>query len=53
MKTGIGFAIVLIAAGGLLAADHEVAATVVAIGGAFVVFFWHKLLGKLGVRSSR
>lgn len=53
MKTGVGIAIVLLAAGALLAADYEVAATVVAISGAVVVFFWHKLLGKLGVRSSR
>jgi hypothetical protein len=53
MKTGVGLAIVLVAAGALLASGHEVAATVVAVAGAFVVFFWHKLLGKLGVRSSR
>jgi phage-related tail protein len=53
VKTRVGIAIVLVAAGALFAAGHEIAATVVAIGGALVVFFWHKLLGKLGVRSSR
>lgn len=53
MKTRVGIAIVLVAAGALLATGHEIAATAVAVGGAFVVFAWHKLLGKLGVRSSR
>ena len=55
MKKGvvIGLATVLIAAGACVAAGHEVAATVVGIGGALVVSLWHKVLGKLGVRSSR
>jgi hypothetical protein len=55
MKTAsiVGFAIVLVAAGALFAAGHEVAATVVGIAGALAVGLWHKVLGKLGVRSSR
>jgi hypothetical protein len=55
MKTAsiIGLAIVFVAAGALLAGGHEVAATVVGIVGALAVTLWHKVLGKLGVRSSR
>jgi len=49
----IGLAIVLLATGACLAAGHERAATVVAISGALVISLWHKVLGKLGIRSSR
>jgi hypothetical protein len=55
MKTAsiLGFAIVLVAAGALFASGREVAAAAVGIGGALAVALWHKVLGKLGVRSSR
>jgi hypothetical protein len=54
VKTSVlGLAIVFVAAGALVAAGHEGIATAVAVGGAAVVFFWRKALGKLGVRSSR
>lgn len=49
----IGLGIVLPAAVACLATGHEGAATVVGVGGAFVVVVWHKVLGKLGVRSPR
>jgi hypothetical protein len=53
MAAGIALVIVLGAAGALLASGHQVAATVVGIGGAVVVMSWRKVLAKLGVRSSR
>jgi hypothetical protein len=50
---GVGLVIVLGSAAALLVAGYEIAATVVAVGGAAVVTLWPKVLGKLGVRSSR
>lgn len=54
MKTrGIGLAVTLLGGAALLVTGYEVAGILVALGGSFVVLSWHKLLGKLGVRSSR
>ena len=49
----IGIAIALIAASALFASGHQVAATAVGIGAAIVLILWRKVLGKIGVRSSR
>lgn len=51
--TSIGIAIVLAAAGAVLVAGYPVAATVVGLVGGILAVLWPKVLGKLGVRSSR
>ncbi len=54
MKTfGIGSVVAAVVGAALYLNGYEVAGMVVGLGGAVVASVWHKLLGKLGVRSPR